>query len=117
MCSLIEACFSNHLNPVYSTDQGEELGRLHRALAKVVCDPDWKVHEHEINLDGSILSIEVDKKPKENLKPNAGVERKIKKFKKSPFEEEKVSCGFILLLFWLNFYVNVLHNRFTIFLR
>nr|XP_040223438.2 protein penguin [Anopheles coluzzii] len=72
--------------------QGEELGRLHRALAKVVCDPDWKVHEHEINLDGSFLSIEVDKKPKENLKPNAGVERKIKKFKKSPFEEEKAAA-------------------------
>uniref|UniRef100_A0A182K363 PUM-HD domain-containing protein n=1 Tax=Anopheles christyi TaxID=43041 RepID=A0A182K363_9DIPT len=67
----------------------EELGRLHRALAKVVCDPDWKVHENEINLDGSILSIEVDKKPKENVKPTVG---KIKKIKKSPFEEEKAAA-------------------------
>uniref|UniRef100_A0AAG5CYB2 PUM-HD domain-containing protein n=1 Tax=Anopheles atroparvus TaxID=41427 RepID=A0AAG5CYB2_ANOAO len=68
---------------------GEQLARLHRALAKVVCDPEWKVHEQEINLDGSILSVEVDKKPKENDKP--GTERKIKKFKKSPFEEEKAA--------------------------
>ncbi|XP_052891959.1 protein penguin [Anopheles moucheti] len=72
--------------------QGEELARMHRALAKVVCDPDWKVHENEINLDGSILSIEADKKPKENVKPTAtGTERKIKKIKKSPFEEEKAA--------------------------
>lgn len=68
---------------------GEHLARLHRALAKVVCDPEWKVHENEINLDGSILSVEAVKKPKENEKP-AG-ERKIKKFKKSPFEEEKAA--------------------------
>uniref|UniRef100_A0A182R5P3 CPL domain-containing protein n=1 Tax=Anopheles funestus TaxID=62324 RepID=A0A182R5P3_ANOFN len=72
--------------------QGEELARLHRVLAKVVCDPDWKVHENEINLDGSILSLEADKKPKENVKPaTAGTERKIKKIKKSPFEEEKAA--------------------------
>uniref|UniRef100_A0A182PAK3 PUM-HD domain-containing protein n=1 Tax=Anopheles epiroticus TaxID=199890 RepID=A0A182PAK3_9DIPT len=72
--------------------QGEELSRLHRALAKVVCDPDWKVHENEINLDGSILSIEVEKKPKENVKPTGGAERKIKKIKKSPFEEDKAAA-------------------------
>ncbi|XP_053668771.1 protein penguin [Anopheles marshallii] len=72
--------------------QGEELARLHRALAKVVCDPEWKVHENEINLDGSILSLETDKKPKENVKPTTtGTERKIKKIKKSPFEEEKAA--------------------------
>ncbi|XP_035891394.1 protein penguin [Anopheles stephensi] len=70
--------------------QGEELAQLHRALAKVVCDPDWKVHENEINLDGSILSLEVDKKPKENVTP--GTERKIKKIKKSPFEEDKAAA-------------------------
>ncbi|XP_050071893.1 protein penguin [Anopheles maculipalpis] len=70
--------------------QGEELARLHRALAKVICDPNWKVHENEINLDGSILSLEVEKKPKENVTP--GAERKIKKIKKSPFEEEKAAA-------------------------
>uniref|UniRef100_A0A182LW26 PUM-HD domain-containing protein n=1 Tax=Anopheles culicifacies TaxID=139723 RepID=A0A182LW26_9DIPT len=73
--------------------EGEELARLHRALAKVVCDPEWKVHENEINLDGSLLSMEVDKKPKENVKPaKPGTERKIKKIKKSPFEEEKAAA-------------------------
>uniref|UniRef100_A0A182Q8F2 PUM-HD domain-containing protein n=1 Tax=Anopheles farauti TaxID=69004 RepID=A0A182Q8F2_9DIPT len=72
---------------------GETLGRLHRALAAVVCDPEWKVHENEINLDGSILSMEADKKPKENARPNtANGERKIKKIKKSPFEEEKAAA-------------------------
>ncbi|XP_058062880.1 protein penguin [Anopheles bellator] len=68
---------------------GEQLARLHRALAKVVCDPEWQVHQQEINLDGSILAVEADKKPpKENGKL---LERKIKKVKKSPFEEEKAA--------------------------
>lgn len=68
------------------------MARLHRALAAVVCDPDWKVHENEINLDGSaLLASVVDKKPKENEKTT---ERKVKKLKKSPFEEDKVSNPF-----------------------
>uniref|UniRef100_A0A182F8N9 PUM-HD domain-containing protein n=1 Tax=Anopheles albimanus TaxID=7167 RepID=A0A182F8N9_ANOAL len=68
--------------------EGEQLARLHRALAAVVCDPDWKVHENEINLDGSaLLASVVDKKPKENEKTT---ERKVKKLKKSPFEEDKI---------------------------
>uniref|UniRef100_A0A2M4AJE2 Putative puf family rna-binding protein n=1 Tax=Anopheles triannulatus TaxID=58253 RepID=A0A2M4AJE2_9DIPT len=69
--------------------EGEQLARLHRALAAVVCDPDWKVHENEINLDGSALLASVpDKKPKENDK---ATERKVKKLKKSPFEEDKAA--------------------------
>uniref|UniRef100_A0A182N5H7 PUM-HD domain-containing protein n=1 Tax=Anopheles dirus TaxID=7168 RepID=A0A182N5H7_9DIPT len=73
---------------------GEPLGRLHRALATVVCDPEWKVHENEINLDGSILSSEADKKPNGNVNPTTKPtgERKIKKIKKSPFEEEKAEA-------------------------
>uniref|UniRef100_A0A2M4BGH9 Putative puf family rna-binding protein n=1 Tax=Anopheles marajoara TaxID=58244 RepID=A0A2M4BGH9_9DIPT len=71
--------------------EGEQLARLHRALAGVVCDPDWKVHENEINLDGSALLASVpDKKPKENEK--SATERKVKKLKKSPFEEDKVAA-------------------------
>ncbi|ETN61829.1 penguin [Anopheles darlingi] len=71
---------------------GEQLARLHRALAEVVCDPDWKVHENEINLDGTALLAKSesvpDKKPKENDK---NTDRKVKKLKKSPFEEDKAA--------------------------
>ncbi|XP_053680267.1 protein penguin [Anopheles nili] len=72
---------------------GKQLSRLHQALAKQVCDSEWKVHENEISLDGSSILAVVEPKPKdENVKPSNGTERKIKKLKKNPFEEEKAAA-------------------------
>lgn len=64
--------------------QGEQLKMVHEALAKVVCDPEWKVHENEVNLEGLPMLEDKKKKPDENKKGG-----KIRKIKKSPFAEEK----------------------------
>ncbi|XP_058812812.1 protein penguin [Topomyia yanbarensis] len=63
--------------------EGNHLEKMHRALATVVSDPEWRIHENEVNLEG--LPMQEDKKkPDENKKGG-----KIRKIKKSPFAEEK----------------------------
>ncbi|XP_055524133.1 protein penguin [Wyeomyia smithii] len=64
---------------------GEHLKRIHQALAKVICDPEWQIHENEINPEGLPVLEDAFKKPDENKK-NGG---KVKKLKQSPFAEEK----------------------------
>lgn len=63
--------------------QGDHLSRVHEALARVVSDPLWEIHENEVNLEGLPMQEE-RKQPSDNKKGT-----KIKKFKKSPFAEDQ----------------------------
>lgn len=60
---------------------------MHQALAKVVSDPEWQIHENEVNLEGLPM---VEEKPKLAAEGKKGL-GKFRKIKKSPFAEEKVS--------------------------
>ncbi|XP_058452955.1 protein penguin [Malaya genurostris] len=62
--------------------KGDCLGKVHRALATVVCDPEWQIQENEVSLEGSIM-------PEKKQPASNQTSGKIKKIKKSPFEEEK----------------------------
>ncbi|XP_053683411.1 protein penguin [Sabethes cyaneus] len=63
---------------------GDHIQRVQQALAKVICDPQWQIHENEVNQEGLPILEEAIKKPDVNKKDG-----KIKKIKKSPFAEEK----------------------------
>lgn len=62
--------------------KGEQLRRVHQALAAVVANPEWKIQETEVNLEGVPM---VDEKKAELAKKGG----RVKKIKKSPFAEEK----------------------------
>ncbi|XP_055604000.1 protein penguin [Uranotaenia lowii] len=68
--------------------KGDALRKVHDALAQVVCDPDWKIHENEVNAEGQpmiVIPAKLEQPSKDGKKGPA----KIKKIKKSPFAEEK----------------------------
>ncbi|KAL1378393.1 hypothetical protein pipiens_015611 [Culex pipiens pipiens] len=67
--------------------KGEQLRRVHQALAAVVANPEWKIQETEVNLEGVPMVEEKKKTPA--AAENARKGNRVKKVKKSPFAEEK----------------------------
>lgn len=67
--------------------KGDQLRRVHQALAAVVANPEWKIHETEVNLEGMPMVEEKKKTPA--AVENAKKGNRVKKVKKSPFAEEK----------------------------
>uniref|UniRef100_A0A1Q3EYU5 Putative puf family rna-binding protein n=1 Tax=Culex tarsalis TaxID=7177 RepID=A0A1Q3EYU5_CULTA len=68
--------------------KGDQLRRVHQALAAVVASPEWKIHETEVNLEGVPMVVE-EKKKTPAATENAKKGNRVKKIKKSPFAEEK----------------------------
>lgn len=63
--------------------KADQLRRVHQALAAVVANPEWKIHETEVNSEG--VPMVTTPAAAENAKKG----NRVKKIKKSPFAEEK----------------------------